>query len=202
MYANLVPHSIIMPTHHLWISNFNWHHPLWDEPCNSHLFTRANLDLVQPLLNMLSSFNMKMALPPSIPTLKSHSTGNYTRVDNVFCNRNLLDLVIKCHTDDASHPVKTDHYPIITTLDIHTPKAIHAPRLNFHDVDWPELLNTLKPNLANISPPTVITNTDNFNQKLTALYTTVWDVINKNVKLSKPSPYSKRWWSTALAQDK
>ena len=167
MYANLVPHSIIMPTHHLWISDFNQHHPLWDELRNSYLFTRANLDLVQLLLNMLSSFNMKMALPPSISTLKSHSTGNHMRVNNVFCNGDLLDLVIKCHTDNVSCPVKTNHYPIITTLDIHT------PRLNFYDVDWPELLNILKSNLANISPPTVITNTDNFNQKLTALDTAV-----------------------------
>jgi hypothetical protein len=75
----------------IWLGNFNQHHPLWDEPRNTHLFTHENLDLTQLLLNMLGRHNMKMMLPPFIPTLKSHSTGNHTRVDDVFCNEELVD---------------------------------------------------------------------------------------------------------------
>jgi hypothetical protein len=36
-----------------WMGDFNRHHPLWDEPRNAHLFTTNNLELTQPLLNML-----------------------------------------------------------------------------------------------------------------------------------------------------
>src|ERR1700735_3982447 len=131
MKANPPQRSLIRPTHHIWLGDFNRHHPLWDEPRNAHLFTKHNLDLAQPLLNMLSKFRMKMALPPGIHTLRSHSTGNYTRVNNVFCNEDLLDTIIKCNTDDASRPIKTDHFPIITRLDIHTPTVVQAHRLNF-----------------------------------------------------------------------
>ena len=110
MKTNLTPRSITNPTHQVWLEDFNRHHPIWDEPQNSHLFTKCNLDLAQPLLNMLDKHKMKMALPPLIPTLQLHSTGNHTRTDNVFCNEDLLDYFIKCDTDNTSCPIKTDHY--------------------------------------------------------------------------------------------
>jgi hypothetical protein len=103
----------------MWIGDFNCHHPLWDEECNAHIFTRANLELAQPLLNMLGRHNMKMALPASISTLCAHNSGNYTRVDNVFCTEALIDKIIKCNMDDAARPIKTDHFPIVTQINIH-----------------------------------------------------------------------------------
>lgn len=57
------------PVKTLWLGDFNRHHPLWDEAQNAHVFTHANLDLAQPLLNMLGRQNMKMALPPFTLTL-------------------------------------------------------------------------------------------------------------------------------------
>ena len=186
----------------MWIGDFNRHHPLWDEARNAHLFTRENLDLTQPLLNMLGRHNMKMALPAFIPTLRSHSTKNHTRVDNVFCSEELLDAVIKCKTDDAARPVRTDHYPIITQLDIHAPKATWAARRNFRLADWPELVKTLKNDLANLPPPTEIENVQMFTDRLKVLNETIQKAIEGHVKLTKPSPYSKRWWSTELANEK
>jgi hypothetical protein len=44
---------IANPLHTLWMGDFNRHHPLWDKPRNAHLFTQGNLDLMQPLLNLL-----------------------------------------------------------------------------------------------------------------------------------------------------
>jgi Endonuclease-reverse transcriptase len=179
------------PLHTMWIGDFNRHHPLWDEARNTHLFTRENLDLTQPLLNMLGQHNMKMALPVFIPTLRSHSTKNHTRVDNVFCSEELLDTIIKCKTDDAARPVRTDHYPIITQLDIHTPKATWAARRNFRLVDWPELVKTLKNDLTNLPPPTEIKNVQMFTDRLKVLNETIQKAIEGQFKLTKPSPYSK-----------
>jgi len=144
------------PLHTLWMGDFNWHHPLWDEAQNAHLFTHKNLDLTQPLLNMLGQHNMKMALQAFILTLWSHSTKNYTRVDNIFCSKELLDAIIEWKMDDTAWLVRTDHYAIITQLDIHTPKATWEARWNFRLADWPELVKTLKNNLANLPPPTEI----------------------------------------------
>ena len=140
----------------MWMGEFNRHHPLWDEPQNAHLFTTQNLELAQPLLNMLGWHNMKMALPPFILTLQSHSTGNHTRIDNVFCMEGLMDMIIKCNAEDSARPIKTDHYPIVTQIDIHAPTTAWKPRRNFRLTDWTELVKTLKDDLANIQVPTEI----------------------------------------------
>ena len=51
-------------------------------------------------------------------------------------------------------------------------------------------------------PPVQITSITSFNHKLNNLNTAVWGTVDKHVKLSKPSPYPKRWWSTDLAKEK
>ena len=174
----------------------------YDEARNAHLFTQANLDLTQPLLNMLGRHRMKMALPAFIPTLQAHSTGNYTRVDNVFCTEGALDNIIKCNTDDETRPPKTDHFPIITEIDIQADKTRWEPRRNFRLANWTELTKTLKQNLANIDAPTEIRSIEEFDSKLKALNDAIRDAIEKNVKLTKPSPYAKRWWTTELTKAK
>jgi Endonuclease-reverse transcriptase len=140
------------PLHTMWLGDFNHHHPLWDEAHNAHLFTTQNLDLTQPLLNMLGPHNMKMVLPLQIPTLQSHSTRNHTRVDNVFCMENLANMIIKYNMEDAARPVKTDHYLIIMQIDIYALKTAWKLRHNFRKADQPELVQTLKANLTNIPP--------------------------------------------------
>ena len=152
MLTNPILWSATTPTYYIWLGDFNHHHPLWDEPQNSHLFTKHNLDLTQPLLNMLNRYNMKMALPASIPMLWAHSTGNHMRVDNICCSKDLLDSVIKCYTDNTRHPIKTDHYPIITALDAHMPKMESLPRFNFWNMNWPKFLPMLESNLDKLPP--------------------------------------------------
>jgi Endonuclease-reverse transcriptase len=161
----------------MWAGDFNRHHPIWDEPRNAHLFTRENLDLTQPLLNMLARHGMKMALPPFIPTLQGHNTGNHTRVDNVFCTEDLMNTIIKCNTDDATCPVKTDHYPIITRLDIHAMRTAWEPRPNFRLTDWGELIKTLRTNLTNIPTPIEIENIKDFNVALDRLSQAIQEAI-------------------------
>ena len=103
---------------YIWLGDFNRHHPLWDEERNAHLFTTATLEATQPLLNMITRYNMKMALPKDIPTLEASSTKNYTRVDNVFCSAMLLNAFVTCNTDPQQRPQKTDHMPILSRLEI------------------------------------------------------------------------------------
>ena len=192
----------IAPVHTLWMGDFNRHHPIWDEERNAHLFTNTNLELAQPLLNMLGRHDMKMALPAFLPTLRAHNTGNLTRVDNVFCTESIMDAIIRCNTDSATRPIKTDHFPIITQIDIHAPKATWTPRRNFRLADWPELLKTLNENLANLPLPTEIHTINSFNQRLDTLSEAIQDAVERHVKLTTPTPYSKRWWSSDLANEK
>ena len=82
---------------------------------------------------------------------------------------NLADAIIKCNMEDTTRPVKTDHYPIITQIDIYVPKIAWKPRHNFRKADWPELIKTSKANLANIPLPTEIDSIQEFNERLKSL---------------------------------
>ena len=145
---------------------------------------------------------MKMALPPFIPTLRSHSTGNHTRINNVFCMEGLMDVIIKCNIEDSARPIKTDHYSIVTQIDFHAPRMVWKLRRNFRLTDWTELIKTLKDNLTNIPPPTEIASIQEFNNKLKILNEKIQNAIEKHVKLTTPSPYSKRWWKKELTDEK
>jgi endonuclease/exonuclease/phosphatase family metal-dependent hydrolase len=98
---------------YIWVGDFNRHHPLWDEIRNQHLFTKKNLDLAQPLLDLLARHSMAMALPRDIPTLRALRSKNFTRPDNVFCSASLLPAYTTGTTDPAKMPPKTDHFPVI-----------------------------------------------------------------------------------------
>jgi hypothetical protein len=89
-----------------------------------------------------------------------------------------------------------------TQIDIYAPKTAWKPRHNFRMADWPELVKTLKTNLANIPPPTEIESVQEFNDRLKTLNKMIQDTIKEHVKLTTPSPYSKRWWTTELANEK
>lgn len=72
--------------------HWNAHHPIWDEPCNSHLFTDRALEQAGHLLQLIGWHHLKTPLPAFIPTLRAFSIGNYTCVDNVFCSDELLPV--------------------------------------------------------------------------------------------------------------
>jgi hypothetical protein len=60
----------------------------------------------------------------------------------------------------------------------------------------------LKANLTNIPLPTEIESIQEFDEKLKNLNEKIQDAINKHVKLMTPCPYSKRWWTPELTDEK
>src|ERR1700754_1247239 len=107
---------------------------------------------------MLGDHRMIMALPASIPTLKSFATGNYTRVDNVFCTQELHDSIICCDTIPGWQPIKTDHFPIITEIDVRPDIADARERRNWKMVDWEDLRKQLKERMVELGEPKEIEN--------------------------------------------
>ena len=68
----------------VWLGDFNWHHPMWEDDTNKHLFEPE--DFIASLIHLLYKHNMLLALPKGIPTLQV-SSSNWTRPDNMWrCN--------------------------------------------------------------------------------------------------------------------
>ena len=69
-------------THIIIGGDFNHHYPWWESKENKHLTSAEHA--VGPLLELTARFDLRMALPPFIPTLQAFSTGNWTQPDNVW----------------------------------------------------------------------------------------------------------------------
>jgi endonuclease/exonuclease/phosphatase family metal-dependent hydrolase len=94
--------------HDIWVGDFNRHDPMWESPDNPQLFTAANLDAAEILINLLADFAMNIALEPGVPTLEHLVTKNLHRVDHVFCSqtfRLVLSVAKSFHTN--AHPRQT-----------------------------------------------------------------------------------------------
>ena len=141
---------------------------------------------------------MKMTLPQFILTLKSHSTGNLTRVDNVFCSESLLNSIVKCYVNAKNRPAKTDHFPVITEIDTLVPKAEREERQNMKEAEWDDMLEFIHTKLSGQPHPAPITSTADMDKKIKFLDDMVQEAIKKFVPLTKITPYTKRWWMKDL----
>jgi hypothetical protein len=95
----------------LWYGDFNRHHPAWDNDEDERLFTAAATHDAEVLINHVTDWNMVMALPKGIPTLKHMVTKRHSRPDNVFCTDGLTEYITKCDVVPELQPVNTDHFP-------------------------------------------------------------------------------------------
>lgn len=156
----------------IWLGDFNRHHPLWDDERNTHLFTEEYLDRAQALIDLLSSFDLHMLLPEGIPTLEASNTKNLTRPDNVFASERLAECLVTCKVAPELRPPRTDHFPIVTTLQLDVPHAPRRKRRNFRRVVWSEFRTALAMRLEELKDPReILDTTEKFTTALSGLLT-------------------------------
>ena len=183
----------------IWLGDFNRHHPLWDAPEDHRLFTTANLDAASQLISLLENHNMEMALPAGIPTLQAFRTGNFSRPDNVFCSADILPSFIECDTWPQLRPARTDHFPVIGALDVTPERTNSTPRFNWRLADWDDFRTQLTANMRAMGPPRHVKDIDDFNMLLTMLTAAIQSAADQCVPKTKPSPFTKRWWTKELS---
>jgi hypothetical protein len=110
--------------------------------------------------------------------------------------------ISKCSVEQHLRPVVTDHFPIITVIDIEPECVTHAPKHNYHATDWEEFREYLANKLSNIPPPNELTTHAQFQEALTALTRCISETVEAKVPKSNPSPYAKRWWSKELEAER
>ncbi|KAG1867713.1 hypothetical protein F4604DRAFT_1584861 [Suillus subluteus] len=161
---------------------------------NSHLFTAVNLDTAEVLINLLAEYNLTQALLQGIIMLEVSNTKNHTRPDNVFCSVGLEieHTFTQCAVEYQLHPIITDHFPIISTIDLQ-PECINPSlQSNFRDVDWKEFREALSTHLDTSLPPADIQTIDQFQQTFTHLTQAIAKTVEEHIPKSKQSPYQKQ----------
>jgi len=128
------------------------------------------------------------------------STGNFTHQDNVLISSSLRELVLECKTVPEECPLWTDHIPIITTLEMDPGRHEEAPKPNFKSTDWPKFWKELTKKLESTNARHEITNESEFYIRLNTLMLAITDTIESTVLKTRPSLFTKRWWSKELLQ--
>jgi hypothetical protein len=180
------------------MGDFNRHHPMWEMTSNSHLSTAANLDATGILINLLAECNLIQALPPGIATLEASNTKNHTRPDNIFCSAEIEQMFTKCSVEYQLRPIITDHFPIISTLDLQPEHITTAQRPNFRDVEWEDFREALSSHLDAHPPSANIQSIAEFEAAFVHLTQSIAKTVEDHVPKTKQSPYAKRWWSNDL----
>jgi hypothetical protein len=172
---------------------------MWDEECNKHLFTRANLEAVQLLIDWMTDWDMEMALPKDIPTLEVSSSKNLTRPDNVFISRSIKNRVCICKAIPEQWAVHADHFPILTTLDVATEQAPQRETRNFKRVDWEKFRTTLKQKWLEWQWPTKPRDQDSFEDVRRRFTKALHDLIEAHAPSKPITTFARCWWTKDLS---
>ncbi|KAJ6461884.1 hypothetical protein C8R47DRAFT_914971, partial [Mycena vitilis] len=94
----------------------------------------------------------------------------------------------------------SDHVAIIVSFDLQVAHRAPPLRRNFRAADWDEFQPLLDAHLAaNPLPALPLSSPAEVDAYTDALTLGITTVLEEHVPLSRPSPYTNRWWCAALS---
>jgi hypothetical protein len=95
-------------------------------------------------------------------------------------------------------PPSTDHFPIVTILELLQDRVKPSPSWNFRMVDWESFTEGLAHKLEAIPPPTDLNNKIDVQTAARDLTFALQKTIEEHIQVSKFCPHSKQWWNSDL----
>jgi ribonuclease HI len=96
--------------------------------------------------------------------------------------------------------IKTDHVPIVTTLNLYITRTPPRSYANFREVDWDKFREDLKTQLSEAPPPEPITSHQSLYEECDKLTKALQETISNTVPTTEIGPHSRRWWTKELSQ--
>jgi hypothetical protein len=186
--------------HILWVRDFNRHHPYWDDPRDTRLFTADATEVAEILIEAIAGIGLDLALPSGILTHKHNVTKLWSRLDQVFISVHSENMLITCNTLPDQRGINTDHLPILTELNLRANVVEEGKIPNFQNVDWEDFHKELSAQLAKLLPPTPINNQRQLDYSCKSLTKAIQCTIEMQVLVASLTPKSKRWWMKELTQ--
>ena len=184
----------------LWLGDFNRHHPHWDNPADSRLFTRPAIENAEILISVVAGLGLDLALPPGIPTHLHNVTKKWTRLDQVFISEDFLDSILTCDALIDSPGINTDHLPILTSLDLSIARTPLNPPKKFWNVDWESFEKALSERLDKSGPQNRIRTQGELDDACQKLTRALQETIEEKVPTAGVGIKAKKWWTKELTK--
>ncbi len=167
------------------VGDFNRHDQLWGGDDIS-IERQGEADSIIDLMN---EFTLSSLLRRGTKTWQG---GDYeTTIDLVLASEELENAVAKCTLYGTEHG--SDHRTIEAVFDISVPTPIPQERLLLKNAPWKEINARIANSLGPLSDGTV-------QQKTDRLMAAVTEAVHALTPKAKPSPFTKRWWTSDLTQ--
>jgi hypothetical protein len=198
--ATLLESTGELDAHVIWLGDFNQHHPHWDDPADTRLFTPSALEAAESLIEAVADAGLELILPSGIPTHLHNVTKRWSRLDQVFLSEQSTNLVIACETCPETRGINTDHLPIVTELDLEAAITKDDAMHNFREANWEKFRATLSGRLRSLQPPGPIDSQEELDNECGNLTSAIQETIAWEVPITEITPKSKRWWTKELSQ--
>jgi ribonuclease HI/exonuclease III len=198
--ATLLERTGELDAHVIWLGDFNRHHPHWDDPADTRLFTPAAMEAAETLIEAVADAGLELVLPSGIPTHYHNVTKRWSRLDQVFLSEQSTNIIIACETRPDTRGINTDHLPIVTELDLEAVITKSDPLHNFRDIDWEQFRSALSGRLSSLQPPRPIIRQEELDAECSSITEAIQETIAREVPITEITPKSKRWWTKELTQ--
>ncbi|KAM3537420.1 hypothetical protein ARSEF1564_009660 [Beauveria bassiana] len=165
--------------------DFNRHDQLWGGEDVS-LLRQGEAD---EIIDLMSEYSLDSLLPRGTKTWQG---GDYeSTVDLVLSSEALSQNLVSCRTTNTEHG--SDHRTIETTFEMVAAEANIQDRMMLKNAPWKEIRSRIAANITDTTGGTV-------QEKMDALVIVVGEAVHALTPKARPSPYSKRWWTSDLTQ--
>ncbi|KGQ02586.1 Retrovirus-related Pol polyprotein from type-1 retrotransposable element R1 [Beauveria bassiana D1-5] len=142
------------------------------------------------IIDLMNELSLHSLLPRGTKTWQSGE--HESTIDLVLASGELAEGVIRCGLYKTDHG--SDHCTIDTVFDAAVPAMEQPKRLLFKNAPWKKINGRIEEALKKLPEEgTVQQNTDR-------LMTVVLEAVHALTPRAKPSPYTKRWWTSDLTQ--
>jgi exonuclease III len=179
--------------HIIWSGDFTCHHPMWDWVQDVNLFRGGDRERTDQFIQILADHDMVIALPRDIPTLCHLCSRRYTRPDNVFMTNYTLTYIARCNVEATWRPTNTDHFPVVTILEMPMERTTPMLTQNFRMMAWEEFRRRVEERLPELWEPGEANTVSNIDEQVQTLTKILQETIVEVVPMVKTCPHMKRW---------
>ncbi|EED11824.1 reverse transcriptase, putative [Talaromyces stipitatus ATCC 10500] len=169
--------------------DFNRHHPAWSHRPVSHVFTSQ----AEELINFFQTYKLQWCLPPGTPTYWSPSLpGKASVLDLTLTNDPAKLMKCQLYRDNYG----SDHRGTYSEWDLRPERNENPkPKRAYDRADWDKIGSAL---LELLGQGPEISSAADLDYEVNRLVEATTTVLDQQVPLQKPSPYSKRWFTPEL----